>query len=117
MLLAQTKELTDVTEKAIQSAEVYGLVGYITIGLLLAFGFATWRIFAFVAPIVKEVSASTCSLHDCLKESSIMQTARLESQDKKLEKLSDIENAINRIRCPMQAQTTMTPVSPIPHGV
>lgn len=126
MLLAQAKELTDVTQRAIQSAEVYGLIGYLLVAVLIVIVMFTAAVLRFCAPRVSNFVESTVALHTSLKETNIKTTALLDSikQDHG-SKLSGIEDLIQKSQCKfmhpvpsaMPSTTKQPPnVTPVPHG-
>lgn len=122
MLLAQAKELTDVTQKAIQSAEVYGLIGYLLVAVFLVAVIFTGAILKFFAPRVSNIIASTIDLHTSIKETNIKQTALIDSiRADHGEKLSDIKEVVRALQpCPYAAPKPFQPVppnlTPISHG-
>lgn len=127
MPLAQAKELTDVTQRAIQSAEVYGLIGYLLVAVLIVIVLFTGAVLKFCAPRVSNFVESTVSLHTSLKETNIKTTALLDSikQDHG-SKLSGIEDLIQMSQCKYThmhiasaapASTLPPNVTPLPRGV
>lgn len=102
MLLAQAKELSDATQKAIESAQFYGLVGYLLIGVLLAVAVGLGVTARFLAPLIRDAFKSTIDLHTSLKETNLRQTLTLESLTRDHgAKLSDIQEAVTAFHCPM----------------
>ena len=122
MLFAQAKELSDVTQKAIQSAEVYGLIGYLLISTFLVIVVFAAAILKFFAPRVSNIIASTIDLHTSIKETNIKQTALIDSiRADHGDKLSDIKEVVRTLQpCPYAAQKPSQPVppnlTPVPHG-
>lgn len=90
-------------------------VAIVVFGLL-----GLWRLVSFGAPLIRDAIASTLSLHETLKETSIKQTALMDDHSEKLgehsEKLSAIRAALQSNRCPMIGQTAVTPVAPETKG-
>ncbi len=111
MLLGQTKELVDVTNRSIDSAGAYGLVGYLLIATLIVIVMATAAAARFFAPLIRSFVASTVDLHTSLKENGIKQTAMLDSiSSDHGSKLDNIQSQLGSFHCPMVH-------SQPPHGV
>lgn len=123
MLLAQTKELIDVTQRTIQSAEAYGLIGYLLVAVLLVIVAFLAAAFKFFAPLVTKAVISTVDLHTSIKETNIRLAVTLDKvTDDHGDKLSDIKEVVEKLQsCPYLLKLPSQPVppnlAPIPHGV
>lgn len=97
MLLADVDWMTMLSDKGLA-------VGIVVAGML-----GLWRVIAFGAPLIRDAISSTLSLHECLKETSIKQTALMDDHS---DKLSAIREALQSNRCPMTGQNPVTPIDP-----
>lgn len=123
MLLAQAQELTDVTQRAIQSAEAYGLIGYLLVAVLLVIVAFMAAAFKFFAPLVTKAVISTVELHTSIKDTNMRLAVTLDKvTDDQSDKLSDIRLQLGKLYpCPYANPPALPEVpqklTPIPHGV
>lgn len=124
MLLAQAKELVDVGQRTIQSAEAYGLIGYLLVAVLLVIVAFFGAAFKFFAPLVTKAVVSTVELHSSIKETNLRLAVTLDKvTDEQSNKLSDIRELVEKLApCPY-AKPNPPPlpqmpqnISPLPHG-
>lgn len=123
MLLAQAKELTEVSQRAMQSAETYGLIGYLLVGVLLVIVAAIAAAAKFMAPLLTRLTISTVELHTSVKETNLRLAMTLDKvTDDHGDKLSDIREIVDKIQnCPyaptLPSQSMPPNLTPLPHGV
>lgn len=102
-IIAQAEQVIHAADKAIDASGQYGLIGVLLVMILIGIAAAVALVFRFLAPIVKEVAASTVSCQATLAQHMVAQTEKMDAHGQKMESISSKADQISEKlnRCPV----------------
>lgn len=118
MLLAQAAEAAKIAGKALDESAQYGFPAYFLmvffIAVLGALGLHFWFI---VRPDSKNRIECSTKLADAVQAFAVNDAAKTQILDQIADWHRAHDSRLSAMKCPMQSQAPVSPISPVPHPV